>query len=229
MIGRRLEAFRQSDDLVVDTCLAGSFLYLLEGCVRFAVTDVLLYGSVENMVLLQHQTDVFTQEAGIPFTEVDSVQSDCAAVRFIKLVKQIHDGRLARSAQSYKGGYLAAVDFQGNVIQCFCSVGICEVNTLHLEIALHFFWPVIARRFQFSVSIDNVKVSFSIDQSIVQVIENALKRRDWSSHIREQHDVIHNLTDGHSRVADKDQIGCKDDDQDRSGLAYETFQRVEPE
>ena len=108
-------------------------------------------------------------------------------------------------------------------------VRIREVHAFHLEIPMHLFRPVIARRFQFSVCIYDVEVSFRIHQSIIQVIEYALERGDRSRHVGKQHDVVHDLTDGHPGITDEDQIRCEDDYQDRSGLADETFQRIESE
>ena len=48
-------------------------------------------------------------------------------------------------------------------------------------------------------------------------------------HVGEQHDVVHDLTDRHPRIAGEDEVGSEDNDQHRSGLADEALQRVEPE
>ena len=229
MVGRGFETFRQGDDLVIYTGLPGRFLNLGEGSIRFSVPDILLYASVKDMVLLQDKADVFPEETRIPVTEVHPVQGDRTAVRLVELVQQVHDGGLARPAQSHEGGDLAAFDLQRNIMKRLGPVRIREVHAFHLEIPMHLFRPVIARRFQLGISIDYVEIPFRIDQGIIQVIEYALERGDRCRHVGEQHDVVHDLTDGHPGIADEDQIRGKDDDQDRSGLAYETFQRVESE
>ena len=76
------------------------------------------------------------------------------------------------------------------------------------------------------VRIEDVKESFRIDKGVVHLVEDAVELCDRSGHIREEHDVVHDLTYGHSRVFYQHEIRGKDDDQHCSDLPYEAFHSV---
>ena len=175
------------------------------------------------MVLLQDQADVLPQVVRVPVPEVHPIQGDGAAVRLVELVQQVHDGRFSRAAQADQGCNLAAFHLQGDVVQRLGAIGIGEIDPLHLEVAFHLLRPVAARGLHLVLRVDDVEIAFGINQGVVQVVEDALERRDRGCHVGEQHDVVHDLTDRHPRIAAQDEVGGQDDDQDRSGLAHEAF------
>ncbi len=227
--GGRVEALRQGRDLVVDAGLARRLIHLFQGGVRLSVPDVLHDRSVEDMVLLQDQADVLPQVVRIPLPEVHPIQGDGAAVRFVELVQQVHDGRFSRSAEPDQCRDLAAVHLQRYIVQGLGAVGIGEIHILHLEVAFHLLRTVAARRFQLAFCIDDVEVTLRIHQGVVQVVEDALEGGDRGRHVGEQHDVVHDLADRHPGIAAEDEIGGEDDDEHRAGLAHETLQGVETE
>ena len=78
--------------------------------IRIAIEDVLLDGALEDMVLLQDESDMFAQPLRVPLRERCAVQGDAAAVGLIELVQQVHDGTLTGSAQSHQGCYPSGWD-----------------------------------------------------------------------------------------------------------------------
>ena len=78
--GLGLELVGQLHDLVVDVGLLGGFHDFLVGGPRVAVLDIFLDGSVEDVVLLQHQSHVLAQPAGVPFLQFHAVELDGALI-----------------------------------------------------------------------------------------------------------------------------------------------------
>ena len=96
------------------------------------------------MVFLQHQSDVVAHPLGIPVGKVHPVEPDLSALGLIELVEKVDDGALARAAQTYQGCNLAALDMHRDIEQRLGAIGIGEVDTRHLEIALHHVGMILA-------------------------------------------------------------------------------------
>ena len=85
------------------------------------------------------------------------------------------------------------------------------------------------RRFDLVVGIEDVEESFSIHKGLVHIVEYHLKLTDGGYDVGEEHDMVHDLTDGHAGIADEHQICGEDDDKDRADLLDETLEAVEQE
>ena len=114
-------------------------------------------------------------------------------------------------------------------MQGLVTVGIREVDIGDLEMAVDRFGLVTARGLDLVVGIEDVEESFGIDKGLVHIVEYHLKLADRGYHVGEQHDMIHDLTDGHAGIADEDQIGRQDDDEDGADLLHEALEAVEEE
>ena len=111
-------------------------------------------------------------------------------------------------------------------MQSLGSVWICEVHSGDLKTAFNLFRTVFSCRLYLIVRIEDVEESFRIDKGVVHLVEDAVELCDRSSHVSEEHDVVHDLTYGHSRVFYQHEIRGKDDDQHCSDLPYEAFHSV---
>ena len=69
----RIEAVGQLHNLVIDIRFAGCLLDLLACGVGASVADILLDRTVEDVVLLQHHTDIVAQELGVVLAQIDPV------------------------------------------------------------------------------------------------------------------------------------------------------------
>ena len=74
---------------------------------------------------------------------------------------------------------------------------------------------------------EDAKEALGIDECIVHIIIDAMELTDRRTHIGKEHDMIHNLTNGHAWIIDEHQIGRKDNDEHSAYLLEETFQTVE--
>ena len=191
------------------------------------VLDVLLDGAVEDMVLLQHQSDMVAQPLGVPLAEFHAVKPDAALVGLIELVEQIDEGALPCPTESDEGRNLAAGDMHRHVAQCLGAVTVGEVDARELEVALHLFGTVSARSLHLLVSPQDAEESLGIDKGIVHIVVDAMELAYRRTHIGEEHHVVHDLTNRHARIVDQHEIGRQDDNEHRAYLLEETLQAVE--
>ena len=89
-----------------------------------AILDVLFDGTIEDVILLQHQPYVFAQPLRVPVSEVHPIERDASAVGMVEFIEQVDDGALARTAQSHQCGNLAGFDVHRHVHQSLGSVGV---------------------------------------------------------------------------------------------------------
>ena len=82
-----VELFRQFHHLVVEMRLLGGLHHVFMGGVGIAVKDILLYGAVEDVVLLQHEADVLAEVLRVVFAQIHTIQQYLAYLRLIKLVQ----------------------------------------------------------------------------------------------------------------------------------------------
>ena len=95
-----------------------------------------------------------------------------------------------------------------------------------LELAGNLRGTVVTGGLDFLFGIEDAEEAFSVDQGVVDVIENALQLGDRCDDVAEEHHVVHDLTDRHAGVFDQDQVGRQDDDQDRADLLDETLDPI---
>ena len=153
------------------------------------------------MVFLKDQADILSQEPGVPFLKIHPVEGYASAVRLVELVQQIDYRGLPGSAQTHEGGDLPAIHFQGDVVESLRPVRIGEVHALHLEVADHLFRTVSSGRFHLLVSVHDVEITLSVDNRVVEVVEDPLQLADRGGDIGEEHDVVHDLSDRHSGIS----------------------------
>ena len=86
---------------------------------------------------------------------------------------------------------------------------------------------VLSGGFHLVVGLQYAEESLGIDEGVVHVVVDAVQLADWSADVSEKHHVVHDFSDGHSRVVNQDEIGRQNDDEHRSNLLEETLQAVE--
>ena len=217
---------RQLHDLVVDGGLLRGLDDLFVGSLGETVFDILLDGAVEDMVLLQHQSDVVAHPLGVPFAKFDAVELDGTPLRFVELIQQVDDGALARTAQSYQCGNLARLDVHRHVKQRLRAVRVGEIDAAQLEVTAHLSGLMCAGGFHLVVSIQNAKEPLGIDERIVHVVVDAVQLSDGRADVGKEHHVVHNLTDGHARIVYQHEVGRQDDNEYGTNLFEETLQTI---
>ena len=178
------------------------------------------------MVLLEHEAYVVAQEVGVIFPQVHAVKQDASAVRLIELVKEVDHGTLSCTGEAHKGRYLAALDVHIYVPEGLGSVRVCEVHVADAEVALHFLRAVVAALLGLLVRVKDVKEAFGIDEGVVHIVKDAVELGDGGGDVGEEHYVVHNLSNCHSRVADEHQVGGEYDDEHGAELADEVLESV---
>ena len=164
LLGIGLESVGQLHDLVVDVCLAGGTDDVVVGGGGAAVLDVVLDGAVEDMVFLEHQSDVVSQPAGVPVGEFDAVEADGAVLGLVELVEQVDDGALAGSAESHEGGNLARFDVHGDLVEGLGAVAVGEVDVPELEVSADG-GALGAGGLHFAVGLEDAEESLGIDEA----------------------------------------------------------------
>ena len=81
------------------------------------------------------------------------------------------------------------------------AIGIGEIDILHLKQAVDLFRLVASRRLHLIVGVKDAKEALCVDECVVHIVEDALQLRDGRDDVAEQHHMVHDLTDGHARVA----------------------------
>ena len=94
--GLRVKLLRKLHYLIINIRLFSGFHHLFMRCRRLAITNVFFNGTAENMVFLQHQTDILSQHLRIPFLQRHAVQRYRTTVRRIELIQEVNDGGLPR-------------------------------------------------------------------------------------------------------------------------------------
>ena len=89
-----------------------------------------------------------------------------------------------------------------NVVQGLHAVGVGEVNVLQLEATCHVVGMVVARILHILLAFHQLKESLGVDEGVVQVVVDAVQLADRCADIGKEHDVVHNLTDGHAWIVD---------------------------
>ena len=224
--GLTAETRRERHDFIIDERTASRILHLLTSRRRTTVTDILLNRTVENMILLQHKTDVISQVARVPLPQIHTVQENLTAVRHIELVQEIHNRALAGTRETNQSRDLTRTDMHVYMVQSLRPGGVGEIHTANLKLATDRLWPIRTRGLALIVRIQYVKETLRIDQRIVHLVKDPLQLRDGSRDVRKQHHMIHDLADGHARIAREHQIGSEDDDQHRAHLTDKTLQTV---
>ncbi len=96
------------------------------GRVGSAVTDVFTYRTGEEVRVLKHHCDIFSQHVAFDFSDIDSVDGDGAFVYVVKTVYQVCDRRFACAGGADKcylltrlcvKRYVLENDFVGNVAE----------------------------------------------------------------------------------------------------------------
>ena len=224
--GLGVESLREGRHLVEEVSLLGSHEHFCVSGVRLAVLDVLLDAAVEDMVLLEHETDVLAKEVSVVVAKVDSVELDGSAVRLVELVQEVDDGRLAGAAEAHECRDLAAVDMHIDVVQGLVAVGVGEVDTADDEVALDLLGLVAAGGLYLGVGVENVEVALGVDEGVVHIVEYSLELCDRGHDVAEEHHVVHDLAYGHPGIFDEHEVGGEDDDQHRADLLDEGLQTV---
>ena len=109
------------------------------------------------------------------------------------------------------------------------AVGVGEIDATNLEIASYLCGTVVARWLCLVFGIEDVEESLCIDEGIVEGVEDELQLGDGGCDVGEEHDVVHDLTDGHARIFDEDEVGGEDDDEHSADLLDEALHAVETE
>ena len=81
------------------------------------------------------------------------------------------------------------------------AIGIGEIHVFQFKLAVNLFGTIIPRRLDVFFRIQNAEEAFGINQRVVHVVEDALQLRDGRDDVAEQHDVVHDFTDGHAGIA----------------------------
>ena len=97
---------------------------------------------------------------------------------------------------------------------------------LDFKFAVDLLGFVAARRLHFFFRVEDAEEALGVNQGVVHVVEDALQLRDGGDDIAEQHHVVHDLTDGHARIAFQHKVGGEDDDQHRAHLFHEALHAV---
>ena len=220
------ELLRQLHHLVIKVRLLGRLHHLFVRGVGVAVKDVLLDGAVENMVLLQHQADVLAQVLRVVVAQVNTVEGNGAHLRLVELVEQVDDGALTRAGETHQGGDFARFNLHIDAKQRLRAVRVGEVHSAQLEVAVDLLGTMVARRLDFLLGVEDAEEALRVDQRVVHVVENALQLGDGGNDVAEQHHVVHNLTDGHTRILAEHQVGGEDDDQNGADLLDKALKAV---
>ena len=200
--GLRLKLVGQLHNLIVDVGLLGGFHHLVVRGAGIAILDVFLDGTVEDMILLENQTDVLTQPMGIPFLQFHAIQLDATAIGVVELVEQIDDSGLSGSAQPHQCRNLSRQDVHTHIGQCLRAVAIGEIHTAQLELALHRLGMILTGILHLVMGVQDAEKALGINQGVVHVVVDAMQLADGSADITEQHDMIHYLTNTHTRIVD---------------------------
>lgn len=89
--------FRELEDEIVRASQLGRMDDRFKGCARIREGNVLPDAPVEEHVLLQHHTDLTTQQAGIRKREVDTINQHAPSLRDIETLNQLGQRALARA------------------------------------------------------------------------------------------------------------------------------------
>ncbi len=218
----------QGGDLVVEVGASCGLFHLGRRGFGIAVADVLEDRAVEDVVLLEHQTDVVPQRLGVVIGQRDAVEQYLAAVGGVEFVEQVDEGAFARPREAHQSGDLARADVHFYVEQRrFGVVGVGEVDSAQGEMSFDTLGAVIARRFDLAVGVQGVEEGLGVDQCVVYLVVDTVELADGRRDIAEKHDVEHDRADGHA--ARKHEVGRQDDYDDDADLLDETFEAVESE
>ena len=223
----RVEAVGQLHDLIVDIGLPCRSHHILVGSLRMAVLDILLDGAVEDMIFLKHEADMVAQPLGIPLVQLYTVETDGARIGMIELVEQVDERALPCPTESDEGRNLAAGDMHRDIAESLRAIAIGEVDARELEVALHRFRTVAARSLHLLVGPQDAEEALGIDEGVVHIVVDAMELTYRRTDIGEEHDVVHDLTNGHARIVNQHEVGRQDDDQHGAYLLKETLQTVE--
>ena len=155
-----------------------------------------------------------------------AVKQDAARLRLVELVEQVDDGRFAGARKAHKRGDLVGLDVHVDVPQCLGAIGIGEIDVLDLEASLHLLGLVVAARLHFLLGLNDTEITLGVDECVVEGVEDALQLCDGRGDVREEHHMVHDLTDGHARIVDEHEVGSEDDDQHGAYLLHELLPTV---
>ena len=98
--------------------------------------NILVDGAVEQQIFLQHHTDLSAQPRSIDLTDIDAVEEDLAALRYIQPLHQLGHGRFARPRRSDDTNHLADRDCQIDILQHVGRVvAVTEVDMAEADLA----------------------------------------------------------------------------------------------
>mmetsp|Transcript_10713 Transcript_10713/g.25406 ORF Transcript_10713/g.25406 Transcript_10713/m.25406 type:complete len:247 (-) Transcript_10713:3271-4011(-) len=135
----RFESFGQAADELCSIGECGSILNLFVGRVGAPELDVLPHGHGKERRFLTDQREIVPDPFQREFPDVHAVDTHRAARHVIKALQEPHNGRLAAPALSHKGGYLARLDRQIELLQDrhFRAAGIDKADVFQLNGSVH--------------------------------------------------------------------------------------------
>lgn len=134
--------------------------------------------------------------------QVNPVEGDASFVGCVELVQEVDDGALSCARETDQGGDFTALYLHVDVVKGFGAVRIGEVDAFDFESSFDLFGFEISALLYLIVGFDDVEETLRIDQGIVDVVVDAVKLSDRGRNVVEEHDVVHDLSDGHSWVVD---------------------------
>ena len=113
-----------------------------------------------------------------------------------------------------------------DIVKSLGAIGIGEVHMANLKLALYLFRTVAAFWLHVRLGLHHGEIALSIDESIVESIEDSLQLSDGCRYVGKEHDMVHNLTNCHAWIVDQHQVGGKNDNKHGAYLLHEALPTV---